>query len=168
MLIEPRPTVSPSLPPFNNSFKTWKTAVGYYTDNFNAGNIHIIKSTSGTDLNPIIVPSTAPTPCKPKKHAFIKDRATTSKKGAKTPARPVASGSHHVSASDDKPVASSTAAKTKVIKGKKRAHTRADESDSEGYPPLYDDDDEVVTPSKEVVIDVSDFETPPSISKPRM
>jgi len=167
MLIEPRPTVSPSLPPFNNGFKTWKTAVGYYTDNFNAGNIRIIKSTSGTDLNPIIVPSTAPTPRKPKKHAFIKDCATTSKKGAKTPARPVASGSRRVSASDDKRCLEHCS-KTKVIKGKKRARTRADESDSEGYPPLYDDDDEVVTPSKEVVIDVSDFETPPSISKPHM
>ena len=137
----------------------WKTAVGYYTDHFNAGNIRIIRSTSGTNLNPIVVPSAAPTPNKPKKRITTKDHATISKKGAKAAAQPVASGSRQVSASGSKP----GNAQTKVIKGKKR---RVDDSDSEDYPPLYDDD-EITSPSKEVVIDVSDFSTPSPVSKCR-
>ena len=164
MFIEPRPTISSSLPPFENGFQTWKNAVGYYTDQFNAGNIHIIKSTSGTNLNPIVVPLTAPTPQKPKKRIPTKNCTAISKKGAKVIAQPVASSSRQVASSG----VASGLSKTKVVKGKKRARSRTDESDSEGYPPLYDDDD-IVLPSKdsEVVIDVSDFGTPSPPSKRR-
>ena len=130
----------------------WKTAVGYYTNHFNAGNIHIIRSTSGTNLNPIVVPSAALTPHKPKKCITTKDHATTSKKGAKAAAQPVASGSRQVGASGSKP----GNAQTKVIKGKK---CRVDDSDSKDYPPLYNDD-KITSSSKEMVIDVSDFLTP--------
>lgn len=162
--IESRPTVSSVLPPFENGFLTWKGAVGYYTDNFNAGNIRIVKSSSGTNLNPIIVPSAAPTPRKKTPRVHTKNRTTAPKKNSKATAQPIASGSRQAAASDGEPVAS---AKTKVKKGKKRAR-RVDESDSDDYPPLYADDDEVTPASKKkAVVNVSDFETPSPISKPR-
>jgi len=154
-LIEPTPTISSGLPPFENGFPRWRDAVGYYTDNFNAGNICIIKSTSGTNLNPIVVPSAAPTPSKKN----TKDRATTSKRNIKASAQPVPSGSRQAGASG--------LAVTRVKKGKKHARVRKDDSDSEGYPPLYADDGEVAPATKkEVVVNVSDFDTPSPISKP--
>jgi len=163
VLIEPRPTVSSSLPPFENGFQTWRGAVGYYTDNFNTGNIRIIKSTSGTNLNPIVVPSTAPTPHKKK---YTKNRATTSKRNTKAAAQPIASGSRQAAVPD--------LSATKVKKGKKRPRVRKEESesDSEGYPPLYADDDDVAPltekeAKQEFVVDVSDFDTPSPVSKPR-
>jgi len=148
-LIEPRPTISSSLPPFGNGFPTWRGAVGYYTDNFNAGNIRILRSTLGTNLNPIVVPSTAPTP---RKKNYRKDHAAISKRNTKAVANPIPSGSRQAAASG--------LSNTRVKKGKKRARACEDESDSDAYPPLYADNDEVSTPiKKEVVVNVSDFET---------
>ena len=170
---------SSNQPPFQNGFKLWGDAVVYYTNNFNDGKIHIIKSRSGTNLNPIVVPSTAPTPHRPRRRVEYKGRGPLKKKGVAsdqsvtsgsvTAAITAPGGTQSVSKSNKK--GKQSTAKTKIVKGKKRARVNYSNLDSDtsagDYDPLYDEDEPIVRPSFEgIVVDISDFDTPSPASSP--
>jgi len=59
-----RLTCRTNSPPFRNSFHKWSEALTYYTDEFVNGNVRILYPVQGCTLNPIYIPSNAPTPVK--------------------------------------------------------------------------------------------------------
>jgi len=105
---------SSNQPPFQNGFKLWGDAVIYYMNNFNNSNIHIIKARSSTNLNPIVVPLTAPTPHKPRQCVEFKGRGPLKKKGVASD-QPTALGSTLPVASGSVPAVITAPGSTQLV-----------------------------------------------------